>query len=507
MKETILVVDDDELLLGFLDEILRNEGYDVTPFSSPVKAIEYLDSSPTQLVITDVKMNEMTGDEILSHVQSEHPSTGLIMITGFGNINHAVRALHKGAFDYVTKPFKAKEILFRVKRFFDGESPSLATGQPSIMGAASQKTSPSNDNLAKEKVTSPTESKKSATASPIEPKSKVASSKALPKDTQADRVSPVKGDEDESPFIGQAPQIKRLMMILPQIAKNTAPVLIQGESGTGKEVFASQVHAHSNRANAPYIKINCANLPSELVESTLFGHVKGAFTGAISDRKGAFDAAQGGTLLLDEITEINIQVQAKLLRVLQENEFYRVGSQTPIKSDVRILATSNKNIGAAIRDKEFRADLYYRLNVFPIEIPPLRDRRSDIPILARHFVESYCEKYGFPTIECSIELIEYLMANDWRGNVRELNNKIHRGIIFAQDSQELKPEHIENSLFSNVDDELQEQDKELPLMPIEDMELQLIQKALDKTQGNQKQAAKLLGISDRTIRNKLKNRE
>jgi DNA-binding NtrC family response regulator len=497
MKETILVVDDDELLLGFLDEILRNEGYDVVPFSSPIKAVDYLANHSVQLVITDVKMNEMTGDEILSHVQEFHSSTGLIMITGFGNINHAVRALHKGAFDYITKPFKAKEIIFRVKRFFDGETPSL---EGTSEGGSQNK---GGENSA---TTSLTREKK-----PVIPANSRHQKEHSTPDATADkedRLSPIKDEEEfESAFIGEAPQIKRLMMILPQIAKNTAPVLIQGESGTGKEVFASQVHLYSNRNKAPYIKINCANLPSELVESTLFGHVKGAFTGAISDRKGAFDAAQGGTLLLDEITEIDVQVQAKLLRVLQENEFYRVGSQTPIKSDVRILATSNRNIGAAIKDRLFREDLYYRLNVFPIEIPPLRERKSDIPVLAAHFVKSYCEKYGFPDIRCSSELIEYLMEKEWRGNVRELNNKIHRGIIFAQDSDELRPDHIENSLFSNVDDHLDNEEQDLPLMPIEDMELQLIQKALTHTQGNQKQAAKLLGISDRTIRNKLKNRE
>ena len=491
MKETILVVDDDELLLGFLDEILRNEGYDVVPFSSPIKALDYLAKHSVRLVITDVKMNEMTGDEILTHVHENHPSTGLIMITGFGNINHAVRALHKGAFDYITKPFKAKEIIFRVRRFFDGEASSIAA--PSQ--GTTLHTTPTP--------TSTREKKVAHTRGDNHHSQTKVSAPRLDKD---ERLSPIKNEEYESAFIGEAPQIKRLMMILPQIAKNIAPVLIQGESGTGKEVFASQVHLFSNRSNAPYIKINCANLPSELVESTLFGHVKGAFTGAISDRKGAFDAAQGGTLLLDEITEIDVQVQAKLLRVLQENEFYRVGSQTPIKSDVRILATSNRNIGAAIKDRLFREDLYYRLNVFPIEIPPLRERKSDIPILAAHFVKTYCEKYGFPEIGCSNELIDYLMEKEWRGNVRELNNKIHRGIIFAQDSNELKPDHIENSLFSNVDDHLDSEEQDLPLMPIEDMELQLIQKALHHTQGNQKQAAKLLGISDRTIRNKLKNR-
>jgi len=297
------------------------------------------------------------------------------------------------------------------------------------------------------------------------------------------------------------------MRIVPQIAKNIAPVLIQGESGTGKEVFAHQIHEYSNRSEGPYIKINCANLPSELVESTLFGHTKGAFTGAISDREGAFDAAQGGTLLLDEITEIDITVQAKLLRVLQESEFYRVGSQKPVKADVRILATSNRNIAESIAEKQFREDLYYRLNVFPIEIPPLRHRKGDIPLLANHFVEKYSKSYGIERKEISEELMDYLMSKEWRGNVRELNNKIHRGVILSQDSNEITTDHIDNAMFSNVDENLSDEllgNADVPLMSLEEMELKLIKKALEHTNGNQKEAAKLLGITDRTIRNKLK---
>ncbi|HCD53245.1 MAG TPA: sigma-54-dependent Fis family transcriptional regulator [Balneolaceae bacterium] len=471
MEPTILVIDDDELLLGFLQEILTKEGYKVHAFNSPVDGTEFLKKSAVDLVISDVKMNEMTGDEVLAFTKEHRPETGVILITGFGNINHAVRALHKGAFDYITKPFKAKEILFRVGRFFDEDVEDMPARKP-----ASGK--PTSKEPVKEDAVSPT----------------------------------TKESVPVNAFIGQDPQIQRLMKILPQIAKNMAPVLIQGESGTGKEVFANQVHEHSNRANAEYVKINCANLPSELVESTLFGHVKGAFTGAVSDRKGAFDAAQGGTLLLDEITEIDINVQAKLLRVLQENEFYRVGSQKPIKADVRIVATSNRNIAEAIGDKMFREDLYYRLNVFPIEVPPLRQRKSDIPLLAQHFVNMYSERYGIEPKELSDEMLDFLMNQEWRGNVRELNNKIHRGVILAQDSEEIKPEHIDNNLFSSVDDNLNKElngggmaEQDLPLMPIEEMELQLIQKALEHTQGNQKKAAKLLGISDRTIRNKLKN--
>lgn len=469
MKKSILVIDDDELLLGFIEEILQKDGFQVVAFGSPVDGLEHLKKHTVDLVVTDVKMNELTGDEVLTEVKKLYPDTGVIMITGFGNINHAVRALHKGAFDYITKPFKAKEILFRVNRFFEADPEAEASKRRPSDKAASQK---------------------------------------MEKNELADKVSPVDASEEgEHRFIGNDPQIKKLMRILPQIAKNVAPVLIQGESGTGKEVFAQQVHLQSNRSDGPYIKINCANLPSELVESTLFGHVKGAFTGAISDRKGAFDAAEGGTLLLDEITEIDINVQAKLLRVLQENEFYRVGSQKPIKADVRIVATSNRNIAQSIADKEFREDLYYRLNVFPIEIPPLRQRKSDIPLLVNYFAESYTKRYGLEPKEISKELMDYLLAQEWRGNVRELNNKMHRGIILAQESDQITPEHINNDLFSSVDDNLSAETinaAELPLMSIEEMEMQLIKKALDHTQGNQKKAAQLLGISDRTIRNKLK---
>ncbi len=469
MKRSILVIDDDELLLGFIEEILTTAGYQVSAFNSPVKGLDFLKKETVDLVISDVKMNELTGDEVLAEVKKEYPDTGVILITGFGNINHAVRALHKGAFDYITKPFKAKEIIFRVNRFFEADPEAEAAKR-----------------------------KPAANSSP----------KAEVKGEKAEAVSPVNAsDKGENRFIGDDPQVKKLMRVLPQIAKNVAPVLIQGESGTGKEVFAHQVHANSNRANGPYIKINCANLPSELVESTLFGHIKGAFTGAISDRKGAFDAAEGGTLLLDEITEIELNVQAKLLRVLQENEFYRVGSQKPIRANVRIVATSNRNIAEAISDKLFREDLYYRLNVFPIEIPPLRHRKSDIPLLVKHFADLYTKRYGLEAKEISKELMDFMVSQDWRGNVRELNNKMHRGIILAQESNQILVEHVNNELFSSDEETLSNDSvdsTDLPLMSIEEMEMKLIKKALEQTQGNQKKAAQLLGISDRTIRNKLK---
>ncbi len=470
MKGKILLLDDDKLLLGFMDEHLSMNDFETIPFDNPVNATEYLKENEVDLVITDVKMNEMTGDEILAFVKKHHPNTGVIMITGFGNIQHSVNALRKGAYDYITKPFKAKEIIFRVDRYFKTDPDEVGPGKPSQKPSTPRK-------------------------------------KEREKSEHVRRLDKEEIDDDMK-FVGNDPNIKKLMRILPKIARNNAPVMIQGESGTGKEVFAHQIHVNSDRANAPYIKINCANLPTELVESTLFGHKKGSFTGAIDDRKGAFDEANGGTLLLDEITEIEINVQAKLLRVLQEKEFYRVGSQKPIKSDVRIIATSNRNIGQAISDGSFREDLYYRLNVFPISIPPLRYRKGDIPILANHFVERYASRYELGEKTISKDLMDYLMKQEWRGNVRELDNKIHRGVILSHDSSEITVEHIDNQLFSNVDDELsREVLSDMPLMSIEDMELHMIKKTLEHTQGNQKEASKLLGISDRTIRNKLKNLE
>jgi len=471
MKDRILVVDDDQLLLGFMEEVLSDSGFKVKAFQSPAGATDFLKKNKVDLVITDVKMAEMTGDEVLSYVLTNHPETGVIMITGFGNINHAVRALQKGAYDYITKPFKSKEILFRVNRFFKSDP------------------APKREHKAPFSNPAPGKAKNKADMSLIEDKDEG-------------------NDDDEIKFIGNDPQIKKLQRIMPRIARNTAPVLIQGESGTGKEVFAHQIHKQSDRSEAAYIKINCANLPTELVESTLFGHKKGAFTGAISDRQGAFDAANEGTLLLDEITEIDINIQAKLLRVLQENEFYRVGSQKPIQSDVRIIATSNRNIAEAISEGSFREDLYYRLNVFPITIPPLRNRKGDIPLLINHFVKQYTDRYNLDDKKVSDDLLEDLINKEWRGNVRELNNKIHRGVILSNDSEEITHEHIDNNLHSSVAAELRREVlSDVPLMSIEDMELRLIKKTLEHTQGNQKEAAKLLGISDRTIRNKLKNED
>lgn len=476
MKKEILLLDDDSLLLDYMKEHLTLNNYNVQAFQSPAEALDALKHHGHDLLITDVKMNEMTGDEVLNYTLKNHPDTGVIMITGFGNIAHSVNAIRKGAFDYITKPFDGDELLSRIRQYFNFRASSSSAHPQQFQEA---------DNGAgqKERTSDKRAAKSSLKADP-EKRARVPSAVEL---------------------IGEHPKIKSLLNMLPQIAPTRAPILIRGESGTGKEVFAHLVQRHSDRANKPFIKINCANLPRELVESTLFGHVKGAFTGAIEDRWGAFYEADGGTLLLDEITEIDISVQAKLLRVLQEKEFKRIGSQQTHKVDVRIIATTNREIGKAIKDGVFRKDLYFRLNVFPISIPPLRERPEDIPLLADYMCRKYTEEYDFEPKEISDELYEYLRNRDWSGNVRELENLIQRGVIMSGDSRQIEVAHLQNSLFENLDNEhIEDWFDEIKVIPIEDMEMKLIEKALEKTNGNQKEAAKLLKISDRTIRNKLK---
>jgi DNA-binding NtrC family response regulator len=458
MSEKIFVIDDDLHMLNYMEDHLTGHNFDVTAFQSPVEALEAIDKGKPSLVISDVKMNELTGDEVLNKLRDKHPSVGIILITGFGNIPHSVRAIRKGAFDYITKPFSGKEFISRIQQYFDGV-----------------------------KELSPSERKK---GSEIQEKVKT---------VQKTDNRPGKK------LIGDHPSIQKLISLLPQIAPTTAPVIIQGESGTGKEVYANLIQYNSGRAEEPFIKINCANLPTELVESTLFGHVKGAFTGATEDKKGAFQEADGGTLLLDEITEIDISLQAKLLRVLQEKEFQRVGSQKLYQSDVRIISTTNRNINKAIAENQFRKDLYYRLNVFPVQIPPLRERKEDIPALTEYFCDKYAGKYHLPPKTVTDKLKKHLMRKSWSGNIRELENCIQRGVIMANQAEKLMIEHVDNPLFQGADDGFtREVIHDIPVLPIEEMELQMIKKALESTNGNQKEAAKLLKISDRTIRNKLK---
>lgn len=464
MKGKITIIDDDPHILSFLGEHLSNNQYKVDTFTSPIEALKYLKANRTDLVITDVKMNELTGDDVLNYILKHYQDTGIILMTGYGSIAHSVNAMRKGAFDYITKPFSGTEILVRINNYF--------------------KSRVNNKNVHQNESFHTDEKRNSSKISRL-------------------------NQSTEYRLIGESPKIKKLLNILPQIARNNAPVMIQGESGSGKEVYSQLIQQHSNRANEPFVKINCANLPSELVESTLFGHVKGAFTGAVNDKKGAFEEADGGTLLLDEITEIDINIQAKLLRVLQEGEFQPVGSQKVKKVNVRIISTTNRDVVKSIKEGNFRKDLYFRLNVFPIKMPPLNERIEDIPLLIDHFCKKYADKYNTVPKSVSEELKTYLMERSWNGNVRELENTMIRGILMSGDDEIIELEHIIDNLFGDTEEVgkgmTEYNNIDIPLIPIHEMEKHLIQKALEKTNGNQKAAAKILEISDRTIRNKLKN--
>lgn len=450
-RPNILFVDDEQLLHGLFERLLARHNMKAKSCLTAVQAVEELKKNEYDLVVTDFMMPDMDGLELLAHIRQEYPQTKVIMITAHANVQHAVRTMQNGAIDYIPKPFSVTEFVERIKASLDKKAP-----EPVAVPRAKRSRTPS-------------------TVAPVE-------------------------------YIGKHPSIERLKSLLPLVATNKAPVFIQGESGTGKEILAKLIHQMSSRASGPYVTLNCANLPRELVESHLFGHRKGAFTGAIDDMTGAFERSDKGTLLLDEITEIDLSVQAKLLRVLQENEFQKVGASEPQKVDVRVIATSNRNLSQAIASGVFREDLYHRLSVFPLTVPPLRERVSDVPLLAEHFVEKYCELYGLPNKKVSPELMRQFLNYNWIGNVRQLENMIQRGVLLSAERDVIEPDDVFNNFFSDANPTA-EQGKKTDisrLKTIDDMERAMIMQALEETNNNQQLAAERLGISARTIRNKLR---
>jgi two-component system response regulator FlrC len=294
-------------------------------------------------------------------------------------------------------------------------------------------------------------------------------------------------------------KILEILELCQRVASSKVTLLIQGESGTGKELVARYVHSHSQRRQGPYIAVNCASLPESLLESELFGHEKGAFTGAISKKLGKFELAHRGTILLDEISEMNTLLQAKILRVLQENEVDRIGGRQPIPIDIRVIATTNRNLEACIEKGEFREDLYYRLNVISIKLPPLRERTDDIELLARHFLDNFCKLYGKPIPSISENALAWLKKQEWRGNVRELRNTIERAVLISSQLV-LTLQDFSSDEMANPEDPSTE---DPPILSLRKMEKKLIFKALEKTNGNRTHAARILGISIRTLRNKL----
>ncbi|MFQ5641420.1 MAG: sigma-54-dependent transcriptional regulator [bacterium] len=443
-SKKILVIDDEPLIGESLKEALTLWNFDVTFTQESQKAINKLGKCGFDVVLSDIRMPQLTGMEILQKVKKISPSTGVVLMTAYGTIKQAVDALKIGAYDYLTKPFDLEQVKSCLFDYFRDRDSLL---EKSIAAAASQ-------------------------------------------------------PRDWDDFIGQSQKLQELFETLNLAYHSDAPVFIQSESGTGKEVVASLIHHKSARRDKPYLKINCASLPENLVESQLFGHERGAFTGAVKTSKGLFEEASGGTVLLDEITEMPIHLQAKLLRVLQGGEFTRVGSNQPIYTDVRVVATSNRDVQAAIKAGRFRQDLFFRLNVISLKIPPLRERADDIILLSDYFIKKYGQKYMKKINGIEKSALDYLQGYHWPGNVREFENVVHRCVLACASNEKISLEHLRKlDLF-----EKKEKNGRFNLnqdMCIQDMEKQLIRATLERHHFHKTKTAEILGITLKTLRNKI----
>ena len=379
----ILIIDDERGIRNTLREILADEGHNVEVAENGINGLQIATKNAYDLIFSDIKMPEMDGIEVLSAIKNTgeyanqntpiaSAETPIVMITGHGDVETAVQALKLGAYDFLLKPLDLNRILITTKNALESKQLRQETKQL---------------------------------------RKKVAA----------------KGSQ----MIGESAAINRVRAIIEKVAPTEARVLITGPNGTGKEVVAHLIHQHSQRANAPMVEVNCAAIPSELIESELFGHMKGSFTGAVKDRSGKFEQADGGTLFLDEIGDMSLAAQTKVLRALQENKITRVGSDKPIKVNVRVLAATNKNLQAEIEKGNFREDLFHRLNVIPIHVPSLNERLDDIPLLVQYFAEQICQEQGIATKSFEPEAIKALQQLDWTGNIRQLRNMVERLIILT----------------------------------------------------------------------------
>ncbi len=454
--EKIIVLEDDTLVRKSLEQLLRHRRHDVAGVGTIGAAQEYLAKDNFDLIFCDVRLPDGDGAEFLRQLQSRPSKPLVVMMTGFGSIESAVACMKAGAFDYLLKPFSSEQLevtlqkaeeftqLLKVNRFL----------------------------------------------------------------TQAD-------DMGEAELLGQSAALEQMRELIHKVARTQATVLIHGESGTGKELVARAIHRASPRAAAPFIRVNCAAIPESLIESEFFGHEKGAFTGALTKREGRFELAHGGTILLDEISEISPQVQAKLLRVLQERELERVGGSRTIKVDVRVVATTNRDLEQSIEKHEFRQDLYFRLNVVPIFIPPLRERREDILFLAEQFRQRFERKHGVKTAGLSTASRVALEGHAWPGNVRELQNVLERAVILSTDSEPIQPAALGfqpsppgiSATQLPLSSTTGTATSEGAVLTLSEVEKKHILATLDKCGANRTHAARKLGISLRTLRNKLNEYE
>ena len=451
LKEKILVVDDEKSMREFLEIMLRKEDYKVSLAPNGEEVLRLIERDIFDLVLLDIRMPKMDGIAVLKKIKALSPETVVIMITAYASAETAIKAMKEGAYDYITKPFKIEEIKLIIKNALEKK------------------------NLQKENT--------------------------LLKQVIRDRYH-------FDNIIGQSSKMLALYDLLEKVGPTKTNILVTGESGTGKELAAKAIHYNSPRKDRPFVTLNCGAIPESLIESELFGHMKGAFTDAIATKKGLFEVADEGTLFLDEISELPLLMQVKLLRFLQDREFKRVGGTEDIRVDVRIISATNKDLDEAVREKRFREDLFYRLNVIQIKLPSLRERREDVPLLAMHFLQKFSEELNKNITTISSEALQLLLDYDYPGNVRELQNIIERAVAL-----EVNPELTAQNLRSYLDDHLQLKKGGLDLdIPneginleklVEEIERTLLLKALNRTHGIKKKAAELLGINFRSMRYRL----
>ncbi len=448
----ILVVDDEDYMREVVRRALENANFEVDEAADGKTALAMLRQYPYNVIITDLRLPGLTGEVILEEALSLFPETVVILMTGFGNIQSAVEAIRKGAYDYLPKPFQLAELVMRVEKGI--EEHQLKSENRMLRGELQDKYHFSN-------------------------------------------------------LVGSSAAMKNIYHLIGVVAQKTSTVLIEGETGTGKELIARAIHYNGPRKDQPLVSVNCGAIPSNLLEDELFGHVKGAFTNAHQHRIGRFEQANHGTLFLDEVSSMPMDLQVKLLRVLQEREFQRVGSATTIKVDVRIVAATNGDLLSAVEKGDFRGDLYYRLNVIPIRVPPLRQRRDDVPLLVTHFTKKYCTDQKLPLKRVSHEAMKCLMAHEWPGNVRQLENAVEMAVALSGDRDLLDMEDFPVvSKQASTDAALHS--IEIPddginfTTMISDLEKRLILQSLQVAQGNKKRAASLLHLKRTTFVEKLK---
>lgn len=445
-KSRVLVVDDELILRVALEKILKENGFEVVSCDTGKKALQYLEKEAFDIALVDVRLPDGNGLDLLKEIKKISPETGVIIITAYAEVKSAVKAIKEGAFDYLSKPFQEEELLITIEKFLKFK-------------ALEEELKTLKESLPKEELT--------------------------------------------SKFIGQTKIIKELLEKIKIIAGTDVPVLIYGESGTGKELVADIIYELSPRKGAPYIKLNCAAIPESLFEAELFGYEKGAFTGALESKKGKIELAHKGVLFLDEIADLPMSIQPKLLRVLESNTFYPLGSKKEIKVDVRYIFATSKDLKKLVEEGNFRDDLYYRIHVIPLKIPPLRERKEDLPLLIRYFLQHFAQKYQKEMPEISQEAYLALLNYDYPGNVRELKHIIERALLLCQNKlitlRELPEELMPKSEigFTQIDFK---KCKDI-------LEKELILKTLRECKGRKGEAAKKLGISRKTLWQKLKKFE